>query len=213
MGIVACRHGECEEALSLCEESLAIMRELRDAHGISWCLALLGELAGEAGDYPRARALLEESLAMRKQTGYKWGIAECLGALGVIGCLEGNYTEACRYERENLSLLKELGIRDKMQIGQGLAVLSGAMAERESPEEAARLQGSAVALFEAEAEERGRPASAQMEGSAHDVFERGVGVARRRLGEERYAQLRGEGRLLSLDQAIACALRATTNGG
>src|SRR3712207_5968669 len=77
-GSWAWRQGGYGGAAGLCEESLALGRDLGDKAGIAESLLNLGRAARYQGDYARATALFEESLALARDLGDKAGIADSL---------------------------------------------------------------------------------------------------------------------------------------
>ena len=78
--------GEYERAIVLCEESLALARELGSPQSVAGSLTTLAIAVLERGDYGRARALCEESLAIRQQLADKGGSAHTLTILGHRHC-------------------------------------------------------------------------------------------------------------------------------
>jgi predicted ATPase/DNA-binding SARP family transcriptional activator/uncharacterized protein HemY len=98
------------------EESLAIWRELNDAHRIADGLTNLGNIANEQGDYAAAHRLYEESLTFYQQGGNRHGRAYALSNLGAMACSQGEYALARSLLEESLAIMQELG--DK----QGIAI-------------------------------------------------------------------------------------------
>jgi len=108
-GLLARPMGDSSRAQSLCEESLALWRELGDTCGIADALGGLATVAYVQGDYERARALAEQSLALLRETDNTWGIALALCGLGCIIDVQGDYTQARALYDEGLALFRELG--------------------------------------------------------------------------------------------------------
>jgi predicted ATPase/DNA-binding CsgD family transcriptional regulator len=108
--------GDYEQGEALCEDGLALFRELGDKQGISFCLYLLGgggqDWGGRArtrGNLAVARSLTEEALALNRELGDKWGIAwDLLSLAGLLSQL-GEYTRARALLEESLEMHRELG--------------------------------------------------------------------------------------------------------
>src|SRR5262249_53003230 len=85
-------------ARSLCEESLAIRRELGDRLGIATSLALLGETLYLQGEAAGAESHYQESLTIRWELGDRLGITEMLEALAELACGDGQEaTDGCAH--------------------------------------------------------------------------------------------------------------------
>jgi predicted ATPase len=115
-GTLATYQGDYPAARALCEEGLALQRELGDRLGIANALSNLGGLATLQGDYPVGRALLEESLAIRRQLGDQWGISTSLGLLGSAALDQGDYPLARALHEESLTIKRELRHRYGMAL-------------------------------------------------------------------------------------------------
>src|SRR5207244_1746762 len=102
-GWLALRQGDSGAMRALCEERLAIQRELDNQHDIAGMLQNLGILAYEQGDYGTARALHEESLAIRRELGDKRGIAASLNNLGDVASGQAEYGPAHTCYEESLA--------------------------------------------------------------------------------------------------------------
>ena len=73
----------------MCEQSLAIDRDLGNRWEIAISTCILGYVTGDQGDYEAARALHEEALRIHWELGNQWIIAEALEALaGVVSRLD-----------------------------------------------------------------------------------------------------------------------------
>jgi predicted ATPase len=83
-----------DEAESLCEESLALCRELEDKEGIAFSLYLVGPAASTRGNPALARMRTEEALALFKEVSDKDGIAWSLNNLAWFVSEQGEYARA-----------------------------------------------------------------------------------------------------------------------
>jgi predicted ATPase/DNA-binding CsgD family transcriptional regulator len=129
-GVLAHSQGDSRQAKGLCEESLALFRELEDKRGIAASLNGLGLIVGQAtrarNDYAVARALYEESLAIVRELGDIWGIAETLWDFARVAFYQGDYTAGYPLCQESLAIFRELG--DRRRIAEVLGSLAGYMA-------------------------------------------------------------------------------------
>jgi hypothetical protein len=185
-------------------ESLALRRELGDKWGIANTLDLLGDLAGEQGDYAAAQGLLAESLILQRELGDKWGIANTLDCLGRVAQAAGDYAAARALFVESLLLRRELGIKAKIAASLlclgGLVVACAASMGSTGPtgadlERGPRLLGAAEGLFAA--------LDVALWSESRVPHARAVAAARALLGEEAFARARQEGRAMTMEQAIA----------
>jgi tetratricopeptide (TPR) repeat protein len=158
----------------------------------------LGIVAEAQGDYAVARRHYEEALALMRELGDRRGIALSLNNLGDVARDRGDYAAARALHEESLAIGRELGDRAIAWILESFAML--ALREGATRNRAARLLGAAEALREA----IGAPLSPG-ERPDHD---RAVAAVRGELGEEAFAAARAEGRAMTLEQAITCALGA-----
>ncbi|HEX6482055.1 MAG TPA: LuxR C-terminal-related transcriptional regulator, partial [Ktedonobacteraceae bacterium] len=101
--------GSLDRAEALCEESLALYRELADPLGIANCLHLLADIAWDRGDLAVARALGEESLLLFREGGDKGSIADVLHHLGTLAVEQGEYARGRDLLTESLTINRELG--------------------------------------------------------------------------------------------------------
>ncbi|HEU5099276.1 MAG TPA: BTAD domain-containing putative transcriptional regulator [Roseiflexaceae bacterium] len=224
-------------ARPLLEESLAICRELGDRQGMGWALARLGLGHVFLGDLLAARPLLEESLAMCRTVGDRWGTAWALHllavvvgeldntttaialeeesvpiwralrdrrnrayTLGVLGYLtidQGEYAEAHRLLVEALTLQQAVG--DKWGAALTLWFAAVLSAIQGQPERAHRLESASAALVEA--------IGAALPVAIMTRFVEKLALSRQTLTSDAQARAWAEGRAMTLEQAIAEALR------
>jgi len=108
-GIIALDRDDFERAEVLCEERLALCRQLGDTQGIAYSLHLLAWAARERGDLTRAGSLFEEALAIRRKLGNKYDIGASLLQWGILMCWQGEYARAGALIEESLTLFREMG--------------------------------------------------------------------------------------------------------
>ena len=96
------------EALSLAEQSLRLYRELEDAQGVAFSLAVLGRVTLLRGEHERAATLLEESVARFRTRMDLWAIACVLAHRAMVSLDEGDYGLAGTQLMESLTHLRDL---------------------------------------------------------------------------------------------------------
>lgn len=199
LGNVAQEQGDYMAASLLHRESLAIRRELGDRHGIALSLGDLGGVAQKQGDYATARSLFEESLVILRELGDKWGIASLLNSLGSAAQEQGDYAAARVRYQESLTLFQEVG--DKQGIVYLLEAFAALASVQEKAEHAARLWGVAETLRTV--------VGSPLPPSVRSRYDHKVSSVRAVLGEEAFRQAWDEGHIMTMEQAIALALRGS----
>jgi predicted ATPase/DNA-binding SARP family transcriptional activator len=237
LGWLACDQGDQANMQARFEESLALYRELGDPWGLASSLQGLATCQSYQRNYARARTLLEESLALCQKSGNRYGIAQALQVLGNVLRMQGDDAQAAAHLVKSTALFRELGHRaaaasslntlgyvaehqrdwpamaahftenlalgnelgDKQIIAESLIGLAGALAAQGQPQGAARLFGAAEALYDIIGQ--------IMDPVYRTDYDRNVTAARTQLGEAAWEAAYAEGRAMSLEQAIAEALR------
>jgi predicted ATPase/DNA-binding CsgD family transcriptional regulator len=114
-----------ERAEALCEESLALYRELGDQRGIAFSLGTLGNIAWVRSDPATARSLLEEALALFREVDDQEYAAYSLFSLGLVASSRGEYARACALYEESVAIHRQL--RNKRGIAHSLSQLAQAL--------------------------------------------------------------------------------------
>jgi predicted ATPase/class 3 adenylate cyclase/DNA-binding CsgD family transcriptional regulator len=96
---------DCAEAL--CQESLALYRELGDQPGISYSLYLLAWAARDRDNFAAARSFAEEALVLFREIGDKGRAVWSLFTLASLDAIQGAYARACVLLEEALALFRE----------------------------------------------------------------------------------------------------------
>jgi DNA-binding NarL/FixJ family response regulator len=91
------------------EESQAIWRALGDRWGLAWCLALLGFVVSDQGDYRVGKQLFEESVPMLRAEGHRLRLAASVNKLGTLYQRLDDLERAVKCYAESLALFRELG--------------------------------------------------------------------------------------------------------
>jgi len=188
------------EAL-LAESRASGQREHADPNWLGWTLNHLGHAAQLRRAYDRAAQLHHESLELFQAfSDQHFGLPWAYHSLGETTLGMGRLAEAARWLAQGLALSQTLS--DQASIAWCLAGLGSTAALGNQPERAARLWGAAERLRQAIG---CRPAPA-----ARATYERAVAAARAQLDEATFAAAWAEGQAMTLEQAIAYALNATS---
>jgi predicted ATPase len=186
-----------DEARAYLDRSLALAELLQDTNTI--VLATVNSAYGalSAGDLGRARSLLEGALERCRRRDQAASAASVLFLLAWEAGLSGDRQRARAFLREALQILY-----DEPQLSIRADVLSevALTLEKSAPRTAGRLLGAADAAFSLRGIKRGIPARERIE-PLHSRLAA-------KLGEDELAAAHGHGARLSIDEAIAEALRA-----
>jgi predicted ATPase/DNA-binding CsgD family transcriptional regulator len=101
--------GDYQRGEVLCEESLALYRELGNTAGEAFSIYLLGIVAWRKGHSASARELSEKALALSRAVNDRELIASSLYQSAYMAGHQGAYTRARDLFAENLALNRELG--------------------------------------------------------------------------------------------------------
>jgi tetratricopeptide (TPR) repeat protein len=102
-------------ALSLCEEGLALARELAPPVQIANALSACGHVANACNDFVLARTRLEECVQIFEQIGNRNGLCDALHSLGSVMMARDRAAARAYYER-SLVLSESLGRRWRMAL-------------------------------------------------------------------------------------------------
>jgi non-specific serine/threonine protein kinase len=180
------------------KECLELARQLGDPAHLGGPLNNLGETAYIRGDLERAAAYYEEALACTRQVGDVAGLHVMLGNLGNIARRQGDLARAMRLCREALQSTHEL--RDPRSIAECLDGIGNLVVAEGHEQLGVRLLGASAAVRDA----IGAPALPH----EREELDASLRDARKALGEAAYVAAYNAGRALSLDDAVAEALRA-----
>jgi DNA-binding CsgD family transcriptional regulator len=188
------RAGEPERARAAAEEGLALFTACGDEWGRHLARRALGLAALRQGDFEGARAAFAADLAAKRARGETHGIAHALRLLARTALARGDSADAVGLYRQSLGLSRDLG--EWAGVAGDLEGLARAAAARGRPGRAARLLGAADAVRR----EAGRPPMLVDRPGAE------AAAARAALGEAAFAAAWAEGRAMTLEQVVACAL-------
>jgi tetratricopeptide (TPR) repeat protein len=193
---------EPDAAMPLAEEGLALFRELKHLPGIAQTLNIIGEITRTNGDDDRAGRVYEESLAICRQTGEIRRICYMCNNLAYIAQHAGDHARAIDLGRQALRLARER--RDQNDIATALNVLVGSISMTGQPQRAARLLGAVDATFER--------LGAFHQPSDQPEVDRIVATVRAQFDDATFQAVYGEGRSMTLEEAVAYALEDPSPG-
>jgi non-specific serine/threonine protein kinase len=108
LALVLREQGEYTRATALCDECLALARELGDTEGIANALLGLGDLARDRGDAGRVRAYCEECLVLFRDLYQQWAIGFTLNNLALAAYLDGDLALAASHAQQSDSCFRGL---------------------------------------------------------------------------------------------------------
>jgi predicted ATPase/class 3 adenylate cyclase len=121
-GVLIGNQGDHKRGMALCEESLALFREMGEPQGIALSLLWLGEIAWWAGNLTEPRPLVEEALSIYRTLDDEWGTTSSLEILATVALDQGEYTRARSLLEESLARSRKAG--DKRGIANSLLAWS-----------------------------------------------------------------------------------------
>jgi predicted ATPase/class 3 adenylate cyclase len=197
---VAMLRGDVPTTQAKFQEGMAIARELGNDAIVARFLEAEGYLAFMGDDLARARPLLEESLVLAERRGDRMAIAVGHHTVAQVARLDGRFEDAAAHYREALRFGQELGDAASMSEPlQGLAAVAIATGDAER---GVRLLGANEAIRE------------QLGGGPPPEWLRlgdPLADAKRSLGDEACQRAWEAGRDLTVDDAVALALRETAS--
>jgi len=96
--------GDLERAIELCNQSIALCRELDDKPLLASALCYLGDALQRKGDLGEARSALDESVALSRITAYPSQLAASLTNLGSIMHIQGEHSRGRALLEESLAI-------------------------------------------------------------------------------------------------------------
>jgi predicted ATPase/DNA-binding XRE family transcriptional regulator len=188
-------------ASELLEESLKLCQANGDEWGLAWTLYALAFLRLAEGNLSQAQVLLEEALIPMRRQNISIGVIRTLLALGYTRFEEGEREAAEDLFREALGLIRESPILTFITTGlDGMAMIAAA---RGKLIRAARLWGAVEVLREMTGEQ---PFEVY-----HRIYEQLLTQACAELGKAEWGKAWGEGRGLTIAEALAEGLEGNNS--
>jgi non-specific serine/threonine protein kinase len=197
-GYVALGKGRYKQAIAVIEEAAELFLEEGQKWGAAIEVGFLAVAWRNQGDHERARRLAERALAIAREIGERQATTSPLYTLAILAQTEGKDERARNLFEEGLRLSAELGNEaDVAHCLEGLASMYGAEGKIVR---AAHLWGAEEALLE------------KLEDAVYTyvpdraLHRSQVVAARSQVDEVAWAAAWGEGRVMSLEQAVEYAL-------
>jgi predicted ATPase/DNA-binding SARP family transcriptional activator len=193
--------GDAAAGRELFAESLRQFRNLGDAHYTLLARSNLAVLTQDLGDLEQARTLHEENLRDAREQGDVRITAVSLDQLAQYEFDDGSAEEALAMLKQSLRIRSDLG--DHPMIAENLGRFAHVLASTGQAATAARLLSSSEALRE----QIGSNSSPTVAKRNKETLAR----IRTQIGDEALAEARGQGRTLTVDEAVASALAASVS--
>lgn len=189
-------HGDMLSACGYAEQSAALSREVGNRLSLCHALFVLANGRLSLGHADEARALYQESLTLARELGDQRGVALALTGLGDVARVQGDYPSASRMYTEGITAFTGLG--ERLNVAESLERLATLALARGQMTDAVRIAAAATAIREAIGAAPVPVLQAEVKA--------GLAAAREALGKDAYTHAWAEGRRLSLEEAVACAL-------
>jgi tetratricopeptide (TPR) repeat protein len=199
LGVLANSQNQHQRAQAFHEESLLLRRQLGNTEGMAISLSNLGMVAYSQGDNQRARSLFLESQTLLLKLNDQRGLANIFANLGNVERNQGHYAKAIAHYLESIATSKAIG--ERRNITECLAELADTLLRQDHATYAAHLYGLAEILRE--------QIGTTVEPAEQPAYDQSIASLRAQLGEQAFAAAWAAGRALTLEQAIAEALRAS----
>jgi len=206
-GHIALSTGEYPTLERVCEESLALCRQVGERWREAEALHVLALGYARQGEEARGRATAEASLAICRELGEGGGTSIQLLSLGCFAWRQGDTASAQQYFEESLAVSRQSAM--PVMIAPCLIWLGIILVARGQPTHAARLWGAAERLGEPLGVSGQKlfdlPLHREIDPSARTYYAQAQTAARAYLGEAAFAAAWAEGCSLPLDQVVATA--------
>jgi predicted ATPase len=191
--------GRNPEAERLLAEALELERQIGDPHEITRALGLLGNLARLRGDYARAEQLFEEAEAITRRIGDRPLLAWAQYSLGNLVRIRGDLARARALLRDSLVTSAEIG--DRYFAAGALQFLGVLEVHAGQFDRGTRLMGAADNV---------PTLRGMLDADELIDWDAGLAAARTALSPPAFKAAWAEGQAMTLEQAIAFALREDT---
>jgi non-specific serine/threonine protein kinase len=151
LGDVSLYREEIKPAELLYEESVALLRELKNRNLLAYSARRLGYLALMSGEAERAIDLFRESLLLNREVMHRQGTAGCLAALAAVATMRGDLVRAAELYGAAEALLVEIASpfhqADRAENDRNMEIVRSALDDAEVA--AAWEEGQGMSLEEA----------------------------------------------------------------
>ena len=201
LSVLLAHRGESSSARRYADESVRLFREVEeDRWGLAIALNNRGIVAEAQAEYAQAVPFFEESSEILRRLGDRWALSLPLRHLGTVALRQGDHIRAEQLYKESLEQCRQLG--EKWLISLCLEELAGVACLQGEYTRAARLWGADETIREA--------IGATVRALYRADYDHGLAAAREALGDTAFTSAWGEGRKMTLEEAVAYALDEPT---
>lgn len=187
--------GDTQQGIALLQDACTLFRTQNHGPGMADAYNFLGANLLFLGRIEHAKPLLEDALPLYQQQGNLLGIAAVSAYLAVVALRQADVQRAADLGKQCWELTLQLGLM--WHIPDGLQLLGAIAARRGTFYQAACLMGAGDALLDLFPVNR----------SAVNPLQAELELTREQLGEAAFALDWAEGRAMTLEQAVAYALK------
>jgi predicted ATPase/class 3 adenylate cyclase len=196
-GILGMLHpSRYQEAVSLVDEALDLLRKIDDKPRLVQALNFSGEMFRWRGDYKKSKVVYEECLLLARESGDLLREMMMYQNLGYVAIREGDYQQAKALCSQGIRLA--LQINSASQVAATIMTLAGVYTYLSSPEKGALLMGAGEAMLD-------RTGVFLQPADKIEIVQYQLDL-KERLGEAAYEKAVVEGRQMNMEEAIAAAL-------
>jgi predicted ATPase/DNA-binding SARP family transcriptional activator len=209
LGDIALAQGDEERAAQCYEMELALGREIRLNESIIFALHGLGKVAWAQDDYDVAAKRFKEGLRMSREADLKYATFHSLYGLGRVAQSRGDYAAARALYSEALGIQKwQIGAfwyqwawlkTYRSAVAYPLNTLAVIAAAQNQMRRTASLFGASETFYP--------PLRFEMSPQERAEHDQAIATARAALGEEAFIAAWGDGKEMTLDEAVAYALK------
>jgi uncharacterized protein HemY len=156
----------------------------------------LGDLYRYQGDYDRAEESFERAMAICRERDLKGMMASLFFSLGMLALQRNHYSRAARHFSDYFDFIRR--VNEQTGVAVLFTGLAAVAAGTEHPERAAQLHGAARPFL---------ATGGDFLPFERAEFDRHMQIARAEIGEARFEALAADGRAMTMEQAIAYALK------
>jgi predicted ATPase/DNA-binding CsgD family transcriptional regulator len=182
----------------LVDEAYTLAEQAHNHQKLGMALIHRGALFRFQGEYEAAKGRYEQSIALYRELGDLWMLTVGLLNLGTVLYWQKKYSEATTHFLESLTICQQMD--DIWGVAISLEGIAGALGQQGEPIRAARLLGAGEALRES--------LNVPLQADDQAYYDHAVAAVQAQLGEAAFAAAWLEGRMMTVEAAVAMALKA-----
>ena len=201
LGGVFLAQNEYEYALKYFEQSLAIAREVKGIIVIIEALKSIGLVALRINNFEKAELSFEECRRLYEDAGIKAGEIQSIRLLGLSARVKGDYQKAAAMYQKSLTIIQES--RDAESVGRSILGIALTMVKQGNLNSAVQLIGASNKAIPKITE--------NLLDLDKEDLDQTIARAKSGLGDTTFENLWAEGESMSIEEAIAFALRESND--